>query len=952
MTELPNTITTALVSTTAPHAEVQTRALLLTDVVGSTRLSEELGDTAMAGVWAAHDRAARDLLPLWRGREIDKTDGMLLLFNAAADAAGYALAYHRALAALAVPLKARAGLHVGPVLLRENTADDVARGAKPLEVDGLAKPMAARVMSLANGAQTLVTPDALAALGDTDLKHQSHGHWVIKGVAEPVELFEVGEDASRFEPPADSEKVYRVVRSGDRWLPVAEIPNNLPQQPTQFIGRERELQELKGKLAAGARLITLLGMGGLGKTRLSLQVVAETLHAYPDGAWFIDLSAIRDPALVVSETARAIDVAEEPGRPLIETLCARLKPRRTVLIFDNCEHLVEPAGDMVYALLKAVPHVQVLASSRELLDVPGEQSYPIQPLPLPNRGDGVQALMRSTAARLFVNRVLAHRPDFTLIDEEAGDVADLVVRLEGIPLAIELAAARMRTMEVADINAGLRQRFDVLAGGSRRLQARQQTLRGLVDWSYDMLAPDERCVFDRLAVFVGGFDLGAALAVCGAEPVAAEAVEPLLRSLTDKSLVMRETTPDGARFRMLETLRDYAQDKLKAGADAARAAARHGDFYFGLSRDGSRGLTGAEQAKWLRRFEADNDNLRAARALAVAGGIDPVIAAKLAVNLMGFWMLRGHASEGRAAVAQALALPAVQASDLAHAWVLYAGAGLAGAQGAHAEAQRMLEDCLSLRRTLGNPIQIAATLSTLAQTRLQGGDAAGAANGEREALALFREHADRVGEAICLLHLGQIALHQGDDVTARADIEAARTLAQAIEHLEVEGECELRLGQLALLAGDTAAAALRFEASLAVCRAAEDKRGEADALRWLGKADLDAGRLDTARQRLAEALRAFREFEMNEEMVGCLEDHAALRWAEGADGMAVELAAAAAQARSRLALPRQPRAEPRWQALLLALRDALGGEVHDAAWQRGRRLETGDAVKAALAVGA
>ncbi len=940
---------TTCTADSGPTADVQIRALLLTDVVGSTKLSEALGDAAMAGVWAAHDRAARDLLPVWRGREIDKTDGMLLLFANAGDAALYALAYHRALAALPVPLVARAGLHVGPVLLRENLAEDVARGAKPLEVDGLAKPMAARVMSLANGGQTLVTPDALAALASADLQHQSHGHWVMKGVAEPIELFEVGHDPARFEAPGDSDKVYRVVRSGDRWLPVAQIPNNLPQQPTPFIGREQELQDLKAKLAGGAKLITLLGMGGLGKTRLSLQVVAETLHAYPDGAWFIDLSAIRDPALVVSETARAMDISEEPGRPLIETLCAHLKPRRTVLVFDNCEHLVEPAGDMVYALLKAVPHVQVLASSRELLDVPGEQSFPIQPLPLPQRGDSMAVLMQSTAARLFVSRVLAHRPDFDVQAEGAADLADLVVRLEGIPLAIELAAARIRTLNVAEINAGLRQRFELLSGGSRRLQARQQTLRGLVDWSYDMLAADERCVFDRLGVFVGGFDLPAALAVCAAEPVAAASVEALLQSLADKSLVMRVNTPDGERFRMLDTLHDYAQDKLQRSDDAAPAAARHGEFFFGLSKDGSRGLAGAEQARWLRRFEADNDNLRAARALAVAGGIDPLIAAKLAVNLMGFWMLRGRASEGRAAVAQALALPAVQASDLAHAWALYAGAGLAGAQGAHAEARRMLEDCLALRRTLGNPIQIAATLSTLAQTRLQGGDAAAAATGEREALALFRAHGDQVGEAISLLHLGQIALQQGDDVAARASLEQARALARTIEHFEVEGESELRLGQLDWLAGDATAAVAQFEASLAVCRAAEDKRGEADALRWLGKADLEAGRLDAARQRLTQALRAFREFEMNDELLSSLEDHAALQLAEGAPAVAVELAAVATQSRSRLALPRQPRTEPSWQALLAALRDTLGGAHYDMAWQRGRRLETGDAVKAALA---
>jgi len=352
------------------------RALLLTDVLDSTKMSEQLGDAAMATVWAGHDRVARDLLPVWRGREIDKTDGMLLMFDNATDAVAYAQAYHHAIGALPVPLKARAGLHVGPVILRENHADDVARGAKPLEVDGLAKPTAARVMSLACGGQTLLTPEALQALGDTPLPRQSHGHWVMKGVSEPVELFEVGPDPQRFNTPPDSDKVYRVVRSGERWLPVREIPNNLPQAQTSFVGREREISELKARLAH-TRLITLLGMGGLGKTRLSLQVAAEALPQFPDGAWFIDLSTLRDPSLVVAEAARVLDVPEEPGRALVETVCAHLKSRRVLLIFDNCEHMIDPAGDLMDALLKAVPQVRILASRFDLAEkavqMPGQQ---------------------------------------------------------------------------------------------------------------------------------------------------------------------------------------------------------------------------------------------------------------------------------------------------------------------------------------------------------------------------------------------------------------------------------------------------------------------------------------------------------------------------------------------------------------------------------------------------
>jgi predicted ATPase/class 3 adenylate cyclase len=929
----------------------ETRALLLTDVVGSTELTRQLGDAAMAQLWAAHDRLARDLLPGYGGREIDKTDGMLLMFERAADAAAYARAYHRALAGLTPRLEARAGLHVGPVLLRENPPADVARGAKPLEVEGLAKPMAARVMSLAGAGQTLLTTEALAALGDGhDWRAESHGHWVMKGVAEPVEVFEIGDATTRFAAPADADKVYRVVRVGDRWLPVKSIANNLPQQATTFVGRERELDELK-VLLGKARLITLLGMGGLGKTRLSLQVAAETMPQFPDGAWFVDLSPIRDPALVVAEAARVLDVAEEPGRPLIEALCAHLRPRRLLLVLDNCEHLVDAAGDLVDALLKAVPQLRVMASSREPLDVPGEQNYPVHPLPLPNAGDGVAALMRSTAARLFVERVRQHRPDFAIEDDEAGYVADLVARLEGIPLAIELAAARMRTLGVAEINAALRQRFDVLTGGSRRLQARQQTLRALVDWSYDLLGAHEQRLLNRLGVFVGGFDLAAAQAVCGAEPITVDEVEPILASLSDKSLLIREASTDGVRWRMLDTIREYAADKLAAGGEHDAVAARHCAHFFELTRSGSRGLAGDEQASWLRRFETEADNLRAARAAAVTGrGIDPVLAVKIGVNLMGFWMLRGRASEGRAALREAIALPAVQASDLAHAWGLYAAAGLASSQGEHAEARRLLERCLALRRGLGNPVQIAATLSTLALTRLETGDAEGAAAGEREALALFREQGDRVGEAIGHLHLGQIAMVQGDDAAAAGELEQARALACAISHHEVEGESERLLGQLALLAGDVAGAVARFERSMQVCRDAGDKRGEANALRWSGKAALRAGSLMVARQQLGEALRAFDAYEMRQDAVAAIEDHAELACALEQAERALELAAAATQARARLALPRPPRDEQRWQALLTAARAGVAEADASAATARGRRWEMVEAIQAALSL--
>ncbi len=927
------------------------RALLLTDVVDSTKLSEALGDQAMVEVWISHDRVARDLLPKWRGREIDKTDGMLLMFDGAADAVGYALAYHRALAALATPLKARAGLHVGAVILRENSADDVARGAKPLEVDGLAKPTAARVMSLARGGQILLTPEAREDLGRTELKVQSHGHWLIKGVADPIELFEVGEPGARLVAPADSDKVHRVVQVGDWWMPAREIPNNLPHQGTSFVGREREIDEVED-LLGDARLVTLLGMGGLGKTRLSLQVAAERLHQYPDGVWFLDLSPLKEAALVVAEAARVLDVAEEPGRPLLATVCAHLKAKRALLILDNCEHLIKPVAEFAHAIVKYAPQVRLIASSREPLHVPGERAYPILPLPVPERSASLQTLQRSPAVLLFADRARAHKPTFELDAREAPAVAELVARLEGIPLALELAAARVRSMSVADINKRLTDRYKILTGGSRVLQERQQTLRALVDWSYDLLGENEQRLLRRLAVFVGGLDLEAAEKVCGVEPIEDFEVLDLLSSLVEKSLVMLEERDEGSRYRMLETIREYAAEKLRADGDEASATAvRQGMHYLRLAQDANDGMDGPEQARWLTRLEVELENVRAAMALALGGGVDQVIAVKLAVALQGFWILRGYVTEGRRLVKAALALPAVQEHPLAKAHALYVGAALAIHQSDPAEARQMLEASLAIHRELGDPENIAATLSTLSTAKLDTGDTAGARADELEAIGIFRRLGQRLNEVIALCNLAQISLYENDLEQARAHLSEGQAIVRTVGSPEMEGLCELLLGEVDYEAGALPDASAHFERSLSICRDGADKRGEASALSRLGAVDLARGNYVTARARLSEALQAFHGAEMWKELLGCLEEFAGLAQQAGRLDEAVGIAAASTVARQRLALIRHPNAEARWQLHLDSLRDAQGEQGFVAAWNLAwDQWETDDAIRTALAL--
>jgi predicted ATPase/class 3 adenylate cyclase len=932
------------------------RALLLTDVVDSTKMAARIGDAAMAALWAAHDRVARDLLPRHGGREIDKTDGMLLMFDSAAPAVAYALAYQRALATLDTPLAARAGLHVGPVILRENSAEDVARGAKPIEVDGLAKPTAARVMSMARGGQVLLTPEARSELEEASQgggamaawRTTSHGHWALKGLADPIEVFEVGDPETQFQPPEEGDKAHRMVRSGERWVPVSALPNNLPPQRSSFVGRDKEVRDIQALLDESP-LVTVLGMGGLGKTRLTLQVAAERLPKYPDGAWFVDLSAVTDPGHVVGAVARTFEIFDEPGRPLIQTVCAWLRTRRLLMVLDNCEHVVGAAAELVDSILGQAGGVQVLASSRELLDVPGEQQYPIHPLPLPPRDASIETLLESSAVRMFAERAKAQRPTFDLAAQEPTQLAELVTRLEGIPLAIELAAARLRTLSIPEILAGLDDRYQMLTGGSRVLQKRQQTLRALVDWSYDMLEDDEKRVLGRLAVFAGGFDAAAATAVCADAAVPAKRIPELLASLVQKSLTWRDGDAGGARYRMLDTIREYARGKLDAQGDAAPAAERHCLFYFALAKEAARGISGAEQGRWVRRLEDELENLRMAIACALAGGVDAMIAVKLPVALQNFWILRGHAREGRKVLEAALAMPAIQASDAARAWALYAQGTLASdGQGDHVAAVRMLETCLELRRRLGDPIGVAATLSTLSLARLQGGDLNGAAAAEMEALELFSQGGDRYGQALSWLHRGQIHIWAGRADNALQDLEQALQLARDLGNRDIEAEGELTVAQAYLLRREHARASEAAQRALRVSRDAEDKRGEAWASWWLGRLAMRAGDTETARVLLPEALRELRAQDMRAQMLGCLDDMALLMALEGSPAAALELAVAADQARGRMLLNRAPRDEQDWRDRLREIWNALTEPVAEAASESGRNLETEDALRAAL----
>ena len=518
-------------------------------------------------------------------------------------------------------------------------------------------------------------------------------------------------------------------------------------------------------------------------------------------------------------------------------------------------------------------------------------------------------------------------------------------------------------MSIGEINARLNDRFKLLTGGSRVALERQQTLRALVSWSYDLLQEREQMLLDRLSVFAGGFDLSAAEAVCGAEPLESDDVIDLLSSLVEKSLVMvdqgegisryglLETIREFARehfskrYDMLGTIREFAKERLVDRDDVAATAKRHCDYFFEFAKTIRHKLLGADQAEWTTRAEADLDNLRAAIALALSGGVDPVMAVKFEVALMRFRILRGYSTEARKNVRASLVLPGVQEPNFFRAHALYVGGVLATNQSDHAEATKMLTECLAIRRGLDNPRDTAATLSTLATLHLQQDDVVKAREYQEEAIGVFRSLDDRLGEAIGLINLGEIAERQADDDGARSLFE--QCAADRPEHREPGTGKRMRAQSGRAGAAEERSAGarrLRFSRSLKICRDAQDKRGEA-ITRWrLGKADAARGDHEAACKGLVDALRALRAFEMHTEALDCLEDYARLLQAANRSEDAVSAFAAAAAGRELLMLPRSARRERERQESIEAARACLGKMAFDAAWSAGAQWTLDEAV--------
>ena len=768
--------------------------LLLLDLVDSTRLAERLGDEGMAAFWFAHDRLARDLLEAARGREIDKSDGFLLLFESPGDAVQFAFAYHRALPGLHPAASARAGIHVGPVSLRRNADADVARGAKPVEADGLAKPIAARVMSVAGPGQTMLTAEAAKGATGAGVRVRSAGHWRLQGLKRPIRLFEAVSGHAPLVRAVDSPKGLRVVRRRGLWLPVKRIRHSLPAEADAFIGRTTQLEHIVELLSSRHRFVCLVGTGGAGKTRTATRAGWALLGDFPGGVWFCDLSSARSLEDVARAVARGMDLPLGRTEPIAQVARAMSGRGRALYVLDNFEQVTSWADATLGAWLRGTSDACFIVTSREQLRLPGERVVELD------------SLQPGDARALFVDRARASCAGFEPSPADEAAIDALVRMLDGLPLAIELAAARVSILSPQALLQRIAERFKLLVAPRGRRPRRHETLRATFEWSWELLSEVERSAFAQLSVFEGGMDIAAAEAVLdlsGFTPVAWPL--DILQSLVEKSLLRRSRQ---RRFELLSTAREFAAEQLVtpdrfagSGPDAERLAfVRYVAFFAGLS-----------DADTIADRCADLDNLVLACRRAVALG-DADAATRTLERAWHALRLRGPYRVG---------------IDLAGA--VLGMEGLRSPQRAHVE-------CVE-----GESMSLCG-MSAEAETRLNSAAQAGIAAADQRLASL----------AMCQLAILKINAGRLDE--SRVDSTAALQAARAVGDLLVECKACWALGDFHEHVGEMREAGVHYQQALVAARKLGDRRHEAGSLGNLGMLFDSMGRTPEAEHSYRETL--------------------------------------------------------------------------------------------------
>ncbi len=923
--------------TDLPHGTV---TFLFTDIAGSTRLWLD-HRAAMQAAYARHDALLRDAITAHRGVVYKVIgDALQVAFPSAPEAVAAALEAQFGLDlepwSLPAPLRVRMVLHAGEV-----DPDPDGDYRSPI-LNRLG-----RLLSVAHGGQVLLSH---AVRG---LSHER--------LPEDAGLLDLGKH--RLKDLLEPEHLYQLVHPGlqsdfPSLMTLDQRRHNLPLQPTPFLGREADVARVAERLRdPGVRLLTLTGPGGTGKTRLGLQAAAEMVEDFPGGVWFVPLAALTDPALAPAAIAAAVGVREEGGRAFQEALVDFLREKELLLVLDNLEQVIAAAPG-VGELLAAAPGLTVLATSRAPLRLRGEREYPVPPLGLPQRKPPPTAEQISPfeAVRLFIVRAQEVRPDFAVTNESAPAVAELCHRLDGLPLAIELAAARVRLLSPQAMLARLEQRLPFLTGGARDVPARQQTLQGAISWSYDLLEPDEQQLFRRLSLFGGGFSLEAAEAVADSLTSGELPLDVLegLEHLTQHSLVRQEEVPGGEpRFRMLETIREYGLDQLNQAGEADESLQRHAEFFLAFADNAKPHLRAADQKTWLDRLEIEHDNLRVALGWALTH--DPRIALRLSGALFWFWFARGHLSEGRRWLHQAVAVgetPGVELSLLAE--ILHHESVLTWMQADFQPAEALVQQSLALARHTGARREEAYALLSLAHVTAVRGQSESAEAAAREALPLFTALGDTWGVAMSLNTLGLIAADIDGDIA-----QAEAMFTEALAQFRIAGGPAMialvtgNLGFMAVGRGDLDRAEALFTEALAASRRVGDQRTAVLGMVSLGEVAHARGETQRALTWYRDGLIPLRHLGLKDTLVAVLVSIADLGSEARSPVRAARLLGAANAIRERLGC-----SEPTVATMVpdmreratTELRQRLGEMVFTATWNAGQALSVDEAVAEALSL--
>ena len=873
-----------------------TVTFLFTDIERSTRLAERLGQRYQA-LLEDHRGVIRAAFRSEGGREVNtEGDSFFVSFSSAACAVRAALAAQRALQRHDWPdgaeLRVRMGVHTGEATMVGH------------DYVGLEVHRAARIAAAAHGDQ-IVLSDATwrivrDAVGD-DVEFRDLGEHRLKDLSRPERIFQlVAPDLPTDFPPLRS---------------LNAIANNLPTQLTSFIGREDVVAKAK-PLLASARALTLTGPGGTGKTRLGLQLAAEVLHDFSDGAYYVALASISDPSLVAPTIAQTLGLQQTANVSAVDSLVDHLRDKRLLLVLDNFEQLI-PAAPVVSQLLKASPGLKAIVTSRSPLHISGEQEFPVPALELPPsdaRRLPPEALTRYEAVALFIERAVAVKPDFRVTSDNAPAVAAICTRLDGLPLAIELAAARIKLLTPQAMLARLEHGLGMLVAGGAELPARQRTLRNTIAWSHDLLEPSAQRMFTRFGVFVGGARLEEIEALCGPADELGDEVLDGLAGLVDQSLVRQGEEDAEPRFLMLETIREFALERLVESGEEDAIRRRHAQIYIALAERAEPELTGDHQREWLDRLEHDHDNVRTAIGWASRAG-EPQMALRLAAAQWRFWQMRGFLNEAQERLEGVLSLPGVDGHPRDLAKAHEAAGGVAYWQGDLERSRTHYEACLALQREHGDDLGVANALYNLPFPKMVGWAALGDTEAGRadrdwvlalfgESLAIYREHADERGIAKVLWAIG--------GMQSAYDLDAAK-------------EASLE--------------------SLRLYRGLRDRFGVGWSLRQLGAVGLRAGEFRYARPYLAEALALFAESRDVSGVTLLLNDMSRLEIGEGRAGRGARIAGAAAalQATSGTDLA---------SLINEVMGSGAGGEPDEAAlaaeWQEGQQMGLDDAVEFAL----